>query len=230
MNNYLRWMRLAHRASRTYNAPDWADFVQRYEAHNLPQHTTQFDRFLGNYKLDNKPPDQRLAAPKSHFTSDGYLRSQHRADFQQVPTRLRVFAARLIEAGRSYSIPLYAHSAFRTRAEQDQMVARGVSKAHWPRAAHCQGAAVDIVHGFYHWDMTPDEWRFMGKLGKDIAAKMRLPIVWGGDWSFYDPAHWELADWRDNIRATEGGTPIRLTARKILADNKGYEYSPSHNV
>lgn len=177
---------------------------------------TTFDRFMAK-DLDTVAftAPARLKFP-SMFTSETYLRQGDRADWQNVHLDVQFFAATLIEAARKQGIPLYAHSAFRTAKEQNHLVAKGRSKATYPRAAHCQGKAVDIVHSRFHWQLTKDEWALLGVIGKKTAERMGLDVTWGGDWDFYDPAHWELTGWKDEIQTHPEGTAIRKTPRAIL--------------
>lgn len=200
---------------------------------------TLTERFFGT--LESSPhfdAPERLRVGKSVFTGEMYLRQQHRADWQNVDIDVQLFTARLIEACRRKGIPMYAHSAIRTKDEQNALVAKGVSKARYPRAPHVQGAAVDIVHSLYHWSLTDDEWKLIGKIGKQVAHQLGIEMNWGGDETGkfepftnvadtfrWDPAHWELQSWRDHYDATppETGTPVRKTARKLLAETKGYK-------
>lgn len=180
------------------------------------------DRFLKGAPDDVRfTAAERLKVGPAYFTRDSYLRQQHRADYQQVSPELMVFGARLVFAFRKKQVPLYVHSAFRTAAEQKAAFDRGVSKVKWPHASHCQGAALDIVHGSYHWDMNKAEWDTIGHVGKIIADRMGLQLTWGGDWSFWDPAHWELADWRDNVRPLQAQAEVRLTPAAIVKLHKG---------
>lgn len=180
------------------------------------------DRFI-NDPVDslrfNAP--QRLQVGPDYMTSDRYLRQHTRADWQQVDPRIELFAAKFIETFRKRQIPLYTHTAFRTKEVQSEMVAKGTSKAVWPRASHPNGKAVDIVHAAYHWNLTPDEWKLFGKIGKELAHKMAIDVTWGGDWSFYDPAHWELSDWRDDIRKLPTLDKVEQTPRGILLKHRG---------
>lgn len=223
----LRVMRVAFEASRTPSRPSWDEFRKRLHEITRDPKVDEGERWMGNYAPAIKRAPERLSSGTAFFTSEGYLRDQGRANWAGVPISMRVFAARVVETCRKFGVPMYVHTAFRTREEQQRMVATGRSNTHWPRAAHCQGKAVDIVHSRFAWDMTRDEWQWLGKVGKDVAASMRLPITWGGDWSFYDPAHWELTGWEDDISLREPLDPVQLTARKILRDNKGYEYRPA---
>jgi len=170
-------------------------------------------------------PLSRLKFP-SHFTSEPHLRQDLRADWQQTDPRMQLFAASLIEVLRAQNIPMWVHCAFRTKGEQETAFLGKNSKLRWPNAAHCQGRAVDIVHGKFAWELTRQEWNHIGKIGKDVLARInrnrlvkdRFDLVWGGDWtSPWDPAHWELKDWRENMHPNPlPQTPVRKTPRSIL--------------
>ena len=57
----------------------------------------------------------------------------------------------------------------------------------------------------------------IGGVGKEVARKMGLRVTWGGDFkSLYDPAHWELTDWR-TVRKPDpvGDRPVRYAAHYI---------------
>jgi hypothetical protein len=63
---------------------------------------------------------------------------------------------------------------------------------------------VDIIHASRAWNLTKKEWDVLGSIGKEIARKRNLKMEWGGDWDgregrpkFYDPAHWQIKNWRD---------------------------------
>ena len=75
--------------------------------------------------------------------------------------------------------------------------AAGTTKARAWESPHNYGLAVDIIHGTKAWDLTRKQWEIVGHMGKEVAAQLGVKVVWGGDWKFYDPAHWELANWRD---------------------------------
>lgn len=212
-----------------------ADFKEAVRLQRLTNDATNttFERTFTKMDLGpfNYAAPARLAFP-SHFNSPADLRQRERADWQHVDLDVKIFAAQLIEAFRKMNIPLWVHAAFRTKHEQDVAVAQGRSKAKWPRAPHAQGKAVDIVHGKFAWDLTPQEWLLIGKVGKDVLARInrqrlvkdRFNMEWGGDWRRgtndiigWDPAHWEKTDWRDNVRPFMAGDPVRLSPRKILS-------------
>lgn len=103
---------------------------------------------------------------------------------------------------RKRGYPFFPHVYFRGRELQNRLRKQGVSKAVWGQSAHNYGMAVDIVHFGRYWDLTPTEWAVIGLIGKEVARRLNLKVTWGGDWKFYDPAHWELSDWkkrRDNL-------------------------------
>jgi len=188
------------------------------------------DRFLDD-PFDSVVFDipRRLSAPH-FFNTQGHFEQMERADWQQVDPRLRYWAAMVQETARMRGIPLYVHSAFRTEAQQAELIRRGVSKAAYPRSAHNIGEAVDIVHGVFHWNLTDKEWLFLHKLGTECARKLnaklpkarKLVLNWGGDDQTssdtfrWDPAHWEISDYRDRIRRVTVEEPKRHTPRFIL--------------
>lgn len=190
----------------------------RAEQANVPEQTERFLRDPVDALRFNAP--ERLKVGPGFLTSDKYLRQHQRADWQQTDPRIQIFAAQFCETFRRKQIPLYVHSAFRTEAQQNAMVSKGTSKAKWPRAPHAQGKAVDIVHAAYHWNLTSNEWALLGKVGKELAHRLGLQLTWGGDWNFYDPAHWELSDWRDNVRRLTAQAPVEQTPRGILVAHR----------
>lgn len=204
--------------------------AKKSEIDNLELNPAEgFDRFLNNYPVDGRfeVMMRRLVHAKHEFSTAGAIRQHERADWQNVDPRIALFAAKFIELLRvRYQVGFFCHSAYRTKEEQNQAVARGNSRTPWPAAAHCQGAAVDLVHLRYAWDLSRAEWACIGTLGKDLHVRMmqqarpedRFKIVWGGDWtSLYDPAHWEIAGWKDDISIPIEGVPIRAMPRHILA-------------
>lgn len=168
----------------------------------------------------------RLRDP-AHFRSNGWLRQQERADWRHADPRLMFWAARFVEAARSREIPLYVHCCLRDKAEQDRLVAAGHSRARYPQSAHNIAEAVDIVHGRYHWDMTRAEWDLLHVLGRLVLERVnaqlpdarKLRIVWGGGFkSLYDPAHWEIEDFRARRRPLAAGPPVYKTPAAILKE------------
>jgi len=175
-------------------------------------------------------PLRSLFVP-SHFMGSSYLKQLDRADWQYAHSGLALWASRFLLEMKRGGLPLYVHAAFRTRTEQELVFRKGHSKARWPRAAHCQGKAVDIVHGVKHWDLTGPQWLALGKLGKlvhervnaQLPGSARFGLTWGGDWRSrptdivgWDPAHWEVTDWRNDIRELHSSQPVRLTPAKII--------------
>lgn len=154
---------------------------------------------------------KRLAVDRSYFISDTYLRQLTRADYQNVRGDVARFSAHFVLALRRHRLPFYVHEAFRTPDRQAELVAQGRSRAIPPIAPHVQGCAVDVVHSRFGWQLTRTEWSAIGKIGQSVADKLNIPMEWGGTWSFYDPAHWQLRDWKDHARA-EVRIGERLTA------------------
>lgn len=106
------------------------------------------------------------------------------------------FVRALLKELQKRNLPFVAHEMTRDRERQNALFKQGVSRARWGASAHNFGMGADIVHYVRLWDLTPKEWAIVGLVGKEVARKRQIAIVWGGDWSFYDPAHWELVDWK----------------------------------
>lgn len=86
----------------------------------------------------------------------------------------------------------------RTKARQEQLVARGASKT--MKSRHLTGHAVDLAPSIdTDGDGKPEiswDWPLYHQLEaiiKTAAAKEGVFIEWGGDWtSFKDGPHWQL--------------------------------------
>jgi hypothetical protein len=184
-----------------YDPCRWLAWLRDFRARKVaetPRDGQSFDRFLGTLQDDPRlRPMDRMTVSRDFFTSERYLEQGRRADWQQVELDAQRFAAAYIEAARRVSVPLFVHGAFRTVEEQKRLKLKGRSTLGGPRAPHCQGYAVDIVHSLYAWNLTDAEWTYLGALGKDVARRLGVRIRWGGspEYGFYDPAHWELPGW-----------------------------------
>lgn len=168
---------------------------------------------------------RRLKAP-GFFGCEGYLKQSRRADWAHCDPRLTLWAMRFVENARKRDIPLYVHTALRSEAEQAKVKASGNSNARYPRSPHNIGEAVDIVHGVFHWNMTPDEWKLLHTLGRltldrvnaTLKADDKLDLTWGGDFkSLYDPAHWEITSFRSRLRRLPPATPVHHSPREYLS-------------
>lgn len=120
-----------------------------------------------------------------------------RADRTGVHPDFLKFAIALEKECLSRGWPMFWNEFVRDKKRQDDLKAQGVSKASFGQSAHNFGMAGDLVHFGRYWALNEREWALVGVIGKDVARRQNLKITWGGDWSFYDPAHWELANWRD---------------------------------
>lgn len=177
------------------------------------------------------PPDtavwdapERLKAP-AWFHNNSYLRQQERANWAWADKRLMVWAAIFQAMAQKRGIPLYVHTCLRDQREQDALVAAGNSKAKYPTSAHNIGEAVDIIHGTFHWEMSENEWKtlhVLGSLALDrlntyLSSANKLTLEWGGNWKFYDPAHWEIKDYRQRVRKLQAIEPVHRTHTQVLA-------------
>lgn len=113
----------------------------------------------------------------------------------------RAFVARFKRVG----VPMWAHSVVRDEAEQNRLYVTGVSLATAGKSPHNHGLAVDLVHGTLAWNLPKSSWEIVGHVGLEVAAQLGVKLEWGGTWRrFYDPAHWELSDWRSRVLIAKG--------------------------
>lgn len=145
----------------------------------------------------------RSLVGRDHLRSRKYEGQQWLARREGAHEDIRAFEKSFIRRMEGLNIPMYAHNMVRTPAEQADLKRLGVSKNGSSCSPHVVGCAVDLVHGERHWQLTDAEWLLIGHIGKEVAASLGLSLVWGGDWVSgphdnlgWDPAHWELADWR----------------------------------
>jgi hypothetical protein len=110
------------------------------------------------------------------------------------------FYARFQRMLAAQGYPFYAHEFLRDRARQAVLFEQGHSRARPGESAHNWGCAVDVIHARKGWELHQDNrkaWALVGAIGKEAARKCGVKLTWGGDWAFWDPAHWELENWRE---------------------------------
>lgn len=146
---------------------------------------------------DKYASELRGMIDRSFLLSERHKGQHNRADRSRGHPTLLEFERKLIKRFAKLGVPMFAHCVYRDDKEQTRLFVKGLSKAKAGQSAHNHGFAVDIVHGTKAWDLTRKQWDVVGHIGKEVAASMGIRVEWGGDWSFYDPAHWELANWRD---------------------------------
>lgn len=129
-----------------------------------------------------------------------YSEQQFRALRDGAHEDILLFEAAFQRRMSKLGIPMFAHCVWRSHAEQDRLKAAGRSKASAGQSAHNFGCAIDYVHSTKAWGLSEKEWLMVGHIGKEVANSLGINIVWGGDWKFYDPAHWELANWREQAK------------------------------
>jgi peptidoglycan L-alanyl-D-glutamate endopeptidase CwlK len=90
----------------------------------------------------------------------------------------------------------------RTAKDQDEMMERGLSKLAGGSSKHnlSPSLAVDVAPYPIDWKNLP-RFIYFGGIVMGVAAKMKIPLRWGGDWNanfnpsdetFLDYVHFEL--------------------------------------
>lgn len=165
----------------------------------------------------NMDPATRYPRALQAMRNPGFLKTpkykeqQTRAVTVGADIRICEFADKLVRRAAGMGIPLFPLCIVRTHEDQAAEFVQGNSRddpsdGMWPHMAY----AVDIIHGtlgYMDKPKIPHAWDCIGHLGKEVANSMDLKIVWGGDWKFYDPAHWEIHGWKEHVRL--GGRPMR---------------------
>lgn len=134
--------------------------------------------------------------------SRNYQEQQWRAERKGAHPNILIFEKLFIRRMHKVTVPVFAHNIIRDLGHQQRLFDEGVSKARPGQSPHQYGCAVDIVHGTKAWALTDEQWRLMGHIGHELAAQLGIKLVWGGndgpgDKFAWDPAHWQLANWRN---------------------------------
>lgn len=120
----------------------------------------------------------------------------------------------MVKRMAKHMVPMWAHSIVRGQKQQEAAFAGGFSKARFGKSPHNYGCAVDLVHGTVAWGMDDMAWKILGHIGKELAKSKGIDITWGGDFtSLWDPAHWELRDWK-TLRSEFPWQSTKTQARK----------------
>lgn len=138
-------------------------------------------------------------ANKPFLASRKYQEQQSRADRQGVHPDILEFEKRMVRRMGKLDVPIFASEVMRTAERQNDLYALGNSKAKGGQSPHQYGCAIDLVHSVHGWNLDRKAWELIGHVGQEIIAQAGLAIVsfaWGGDWKFYDPAHWQVEDWK----------------------------------
>jgi hypothetical protein len=153
------------------------------------------------YRKTQFKPDPRYKELQDplYYQSTQWLNDCDRADWPACHPDIEGFTRKLFKELRRRNIPCYVHTQYRSPALQEQLRRQGNSQV--SSGPHQRGAAIDIVHAHYHWNAPSHFWDTIGSLGKQIIAANNYKIEWGGDFkTLYDPAHWQLKEWRQQLK------------------------------
>lgn len=157
---------------------------------------------------------------KARVNSPLHKQQQMRAIIDGAHPAIIEFTVALVKRMGQMGVPMFASECIRDEARQKELFLDGFSQAGPGKSAHQTGQAVDIVHSVHGWNLTRDQWKLIGEVGMDVAKRLALPIsskAWGGNWRFYDPAHWQIDNWQSQV----GEYPWRLiTYRELKANRK----------
>jgi len=148
----------------------------------------------------------RAMQDRSFCYSQKYQEQQTRVSPEGAHPDVVEFSRRFIKRMWKLGVPMWVHCYVRSEEAQATLYAQGLSLAKPTESPHQYGLAVDIIHGTKAWDLTRKQWALLYHIGMEVAAQMGLKLVCGYDWDgdgdltdqrLFDPAHWQLANWRD---------------------------------
>lgn len=154
---------------------------------------------------------ERLRTGKTYFSTERFMFQQQKADYQNADRRIKVFVGAICYALKLRCVPLYANIV---TAQKEP---------------YQNGKAVEIMHSRFHSELTPQEWKAIGLIGKKVALAHKIPIIWGGD-QFgsqkrrgqyhigLHPTLWLLTDWAIPQDRQEKEEPKKITAAKLRRD------------
>lgn len=127
------------------------------------------------------------------------------ADEGGVPTlkfkECRGFFPVLRSRMETLKVPMFVNEGLRSNERQAELKAGGFSKAGPGSSAHNYFCAGDYIHGVRGWELDKTQWAVIGHIGHEVAKSLQIEVVWGGDDGpgdkfNWDPAHWEIKNWR----------------------------------
>jgi hypothetical protein len=141
-----------------------------------------------------------------YFKLPKWREQQTRADRTGALDDLLLFEKAYIRRLREVGIPAFSHCIMRGDEQQLRLYQKGVSKALPGQSPHKYGCALDVIHSIHGWNLPDSDkgreskcWEVMRHIGFEVADSIGVEMVNGGDFeSLWDPAHWELKNWRDH--------------------------------
>lgn len=163
----------------------------------------------------------RGMADRPFLANSKWKEQQKRADRAGVHPDIVEFDRSMVKRMAELGVPMFCSEMMRSPERQNMLFDTGMSKATAGNSAHQYGCALDLIHSKKGWEMTRQQWLVVGQVGQDLIKQKGFAIVslaWGGDWQFYDPAHWQVANWRE-VKGWYpwAEKPARVAWRKALA-------------
>lgn len=101
--------------------------------------------------------------------------------------------------------------SYRGRREQERAFREGKTKARFGQSAHNYepALAIDVMPWPNGFKANMEEWKLLGKIFLEEAARLGIALRWGGDFNrdgdkttkdAWDSPHFELHPWRDYMQ------------------------------
>lgn len=139
-----------------------------------------------------------------------YEHQQLRANRRNCHPDILLFEKAFVRLCAEYDIPVFAHSIRRDKSTQDRLFRDGFSRAKYGESPHNFGMAVDLIHGTKAWNIARKDWSVFYAIGSEASSKSGVQVDWGGHFrSLYDPAHWQLKNWRSVLERDAAAYGLR---------------------
>lgn len=135
----------------------------------------------------------RVLTDRSFLLLPKYQEQQWRANRVGAHPKMLLFEKKLIARFETLGIPMFTHCFVRTHEQQKKEYEEGDSKSPPGQGVHEFGMGFDLIHSVAGWNLAPESWKMVRHIGNEVAAQNGIPLRHDISW---DPAHWELADWR----------------------------------
>ena len=114
----------------------------------------------------------------------------------------------LFQRLRALGFDPIVNEAYRSPERGARLKDLGYSQA-GDKSMHVHGAAVDILSASGGWQGSEDLWQAMGPIAEELG------LVWGGRWSFYDPAHVQAVAVNEQGKLRSSGEPDELASSSM---------------
>ena len=168
----------------------WIRFLDRIHYYNRDEINVHKDHTAAMRSLADPQAMEMFKYKQAHTT----------LDWEGVHPDIKKFWDRFHKAMIKRNIPVRVFELRRSHKRQTELYNKKRSQAKAGESAHNYGMAIDIIHAKFAWNCSKKQFDCIIAIGKECARKCNIKITSGGDWDFYDPCHWELTNWKEQLQ------------------------------